>query len=429
MGTKVDSGDRARSPYPPAAGNGLLDRRVFLRTGLGLGAGLALAQPGAAETSRPDWARYPGGAMSGYGAPSTFESQVRRDGIGHQPGAPGSGASRTPLERLEGVITPSGLVFERHHSGVPAIDPAVHRLTIHGRVKRPLSFSMDALARYPRVTRTWFLECSGNSGALGAEGAAPDRRCSELHGLVSACEYTGIPLSVLLDEAGVEPGARWVVAEGDDPARMNRSVPLAKCLDDALIALYQNGERLRPEHGYPVRLLLPGYEGNMSVKWLRRLQVTDTPAMSREETSKYTDLLPDDTALQFTFPMGVKSVITSPSPGLDLAGAGLYQISGIAWSGHGSVHRVEVSADGGRSWAEAELEDPVRPLCLTRFRAAWRWNGAPAALASRAVDSAGNQQPTRSAWLGRYGHRAFYHYNAIQAWSIDPQGRARNVYL
>ncbi len=425
----MDDNDGAPPPYPPAAGNGMLDRRVFLQSGLGLGAGLALARASAAEPSRPPWARTPGGPLSGYGSPSTYEQSVRRDGIGHQPGAPGSGASRTPLERLEGVITPSGLVFERHHSGVPTIDPDAHRLSIHGRVQRPLSFSMDALARYPLVTRTWFLECSGNSGAMAADGAARDLRCGELHGLVSACEYTGIPLSVLLDEAGLETDARWVIAEGDDAARMNRSVPLAKCLDDALIALYQNGERLRPEHGYPVRLLLPGYEGNMSIKWLRRLQVTDTPAMSREETSKYTDLLPDDSALQFTFPMGVKSVITSPSPGLGLAGAGLYQLSGIAWSGHGSVGRVEVSADGGRSWAEAELDVPVRPLCLTRFRAAWRWNGGPAVLASRARDSAGNLQPTRTEWLARYGHRAFYHYNAIQAWSIDSRGRATNVYL
>ncbi|MEQ8861463.1 MAG: sulfite dehydrogenase [Pseudomonadales bacterium] len=413
---------------PPAAGNGLLDRRLFLTGGAAALAGLGIAQARAAEAPRQPWARVPGAPMSGYGSRSRFEEHVQRVGIGAQPGTSGSGASRTPLEHLEGTITPNGLGFERHHSGVPDIDPERHELLIHGRVRRPLRFSMAALARYPLVTRTYFLECSGNSGVLATAPEPPDRGCGELHGLISASEYTGIPLAALLDEAGPLKDAAWVVAEGDDAARMSRSVPLVKALDDAMLVLYQNGERLRPEHGYPLRLLLPGYEGNMSVKWLRRLDITAQPAMSRDETSKYSDLQADGSALLFTFPMAVKSVITSPSPGLDLHGPGLYQISGLAWSGHGAIRSVQVSADGGRSWAAAQLDSPGSALGLTRFRAAWRWNGAPTRLLSRATDHSGATQPDRADWLARHGGSAFYHYNAIQAWGIDADGRARNVY-
>jgi sulfane dehydrogenase subunit SoxC len=421
----TDPGD----PWIPVAGNGLLHRRWFLQGALGVAMGLPLSRAAATAPSfRPPWASAPGGPLSGYGTPSPYEGHVQRIGLVSQPGTDGSGASRTPLEHLEGVITPNGLCFERHHSGVPEIDPQRHGVVVHGRVRRPLRFSVAALHRYPLVTRTLFLECSGNSAGLLAADAQL-RTCGELHGLVSASEYTGVPLALLLDEAGVEDDARWVVAEGGDAALMSRSVPLAKALDDALLVLYQNGERLRPENGYPVRLLLPGYEGNMSIKWLKRLHVTSAPAMARNETSKYTDLRPDGTADQFTFPMAVKSVITSPSPGLSLVEPGLYQISGLAWSGRGTVRRVEVSADGGRSWAEAALDEPARPLSLNRFRAAWRWNGGPAVLISRASDDHGDVQPTRDAWLARHGVSAFYHCNAMQAWGIDARGEVRNVYL
>lgn len=416
-----------REPLTPAAGNGLMDRRLFLRGGA-VAAGSLLLSRAAAAPARPDWSAAPGAPMSPYGAPSPFEQHVRRVGISAQPGAPGSGVSRTPLEHLEGVITPNPLVFERHHSGVPGIDPERHRLVIHGLVERPLVFTMSDLARYPLVTRTRFLECSGNSGAMAVSAGAPALGCGELHGLISASEFTGVPLAVLLDEAGVSSEASWLVAEGDDAARMSRSVPLAKALDDAMLVLYQNGERLRPENGYPVRLFLPGYEGNMSVKWLRRVELTREPVMARDETSKYSDLQPDGMAELFTFAMGVKSVITSPSPGLALHGPGLYQISGLAWSGAGSVRRVEVSADGGRSWAEAALEEPVQPKCLTRFRAAWRWDGGPAVLKSRAVDDTGALQPERPAWLRARGGRSFYHYNAVQAWAVTADGEVANVY-
>jgi sulfane dehydrogenase subunit SoxC len=245
---------------------------------------------------------------------------------------------------------------------------------------------------------------------------------------MSCSEWTGVPLSTLMDEAGVERGAEWVLAEGADAAAMSRSVPLAKIMDDALIALYQNGERLRPENGYPLRLFLPGYEGNMSVKWLRRLKVVREPTMTRDETSHYTDVLLGGKALILTYPMEVKSIITSPSTGLALNEPGLYEITGLAWSGLGRIRLVEVSADGGRSWAEAALNDPVLPKSFTRFRMAWRWSGGPAVLMSRAVDDTGAVQPTRASVVAERGERQNYHNNGIQAWAVATGGEVSNVY-
>jgi sulfane dehydrogenase subunit SoxC len=413
------------SDEPPAAaaGNGLLHRRAFLGSAGALG--LLAAVPSAA---RPTWSQTPGRGMSGYGSPSAYESDVVREGIASQPGTTGSGASRTPLEALNGTVTPNGLHFERHHSGIPDIDPEQHEIVIHGMVRRPLRFSMAALLRYPMVSRLLFLECSGNSGAL----VAPEplqQTCGELHGLISAAEWTGVPLATLLDEAGVAAEATWAVAEGADAAKLSRSIPMTKMMDDALIALYQNGERLRPEQGYPVRLLLPGWEGNMSVKWLAQLKITDTPAMSREETSRYSDLQADGTTRLFTFPMDVKSVITSPSGGQHLTEQGIYQISGLAWSGAGRIRRVEVSADGGRTWADAFLDDPALPKHLTRFRSAWRWQGQPAVLVSRATDESGAIQPSREETMAGRGPGTIYHYNGMQSWAVSSTGEVRNVYL
>ena len=249
-----------------------------------------------------------------------------------------------------------------------------------------------------------------------------------LHGLLSCSEWTGVPLSTLLDEVGVQPAGKWLLAEGADAAAMSRSVPLDKAWDDALIAIYQNGERLRPENGFPMRLLLPGWEGNASVKWLRRLKVTAAPVMTRDETSKYTDLLPDGRSRQFTFPMGVKSVITSPCGGQTMQGPGLYQISGIAWTGAGRVRRVDVSADGGKSWAPAALSNPVLPKALTRFRMAWRWDGSPALLMSRAIDDTGAAQIRHKPFIAERGHAYRYHYHAIASWSVTAAGEVRNVY-
>ncbi|MEM7502160.1 MAG: sulfite dehydrogenase [Pseudomonadota bacterium] len=412
--------------HPRAAGNGMLDRRIFLK-GTAAG-GVSLLSAGAAAQTREAWMSVPGVGMSTSGAPSPFEDRVQRTNVGSRQGTTGSGASRTPLQFLDGVITPSRLHFERHHSGIPEIDPERHTLTIHGLVDRPLSFTIDALARYPTVSRIQFLECSGNSGALVAPTPVQGT-CSQLHGLVAASEWGGVPLSVLLEETGLKPEAKWIVADGADAAVMSRSVPLTKVLDDAIVALYQNGERLRPSNGYPMRLFLPGWEGNMSVKWLRTIKVTSGPAMTKDETSKYSDLQDDGRSGLFSFPMGVKSVITSPSPGLSLGPKGVYQVSGIAWSGTGRIARVEVSADGGESWAEAALDEHVMPKCLTRFRAAWDWHGGPSTLLSRATDEHGAVQPTRAQALAGRGASSFYHYNGQTAWAIDDAGEVSHVYV
>jgi sulfane dehydrogenase subunit SoxC len=435
----VEDKESTAEPPAPLADRGLLDRRAFLTgavkvAGLVAAGGLSgdllgaaqAAEPAAAET--PPWMKIPGQPFRGYGQPARFEEAVKR--IIVQPYkdiAPGAGDSMTPLHQLQGTITPSGLHYERHHSGVPDIDPARHELLIHGLVRRALKFSVEALLRYPTVSRIYFLECSGNS-FFNAAAEPPQKSCGAIHGMISCSEWTGIPLALLLDEAGLDPRGKWIVAEAGDAAAMNRSIPIEKCLDDAMIALYQNGERLRPEQGYPMRLLLPGWEGNMSIKWLRRLTVTEEPAYSREETAKYTDLMPDGCARQFTFPMGVKSVITHPSAGMAMKGRGFYEVSGLAWSGSGRIIRVEVSADGGRSWAKAELQAPVLPLALTRFRLPWNWDGGPVLLQSRATDEKGNIQPTREKWAGQYSAGNTYHYNAIQTWSISPEGEIRNVY-
>lgn len=415
-----------RSEHEVVAARGLLHRRLFLAQAAG-GAGLALlrARPAAAQ-GIPAWMKKPGQGLSPHGSRSPYEAHIQRL-VAAVNGTTGSGSSRTPLEHLEGIITPSALHFERHHSGVPDIPPDQHRLLIHGLVDRPLSFDLAALSRYPLVSRVHFVECSGNSAGLNASQPA-QLSAGGLHGLVSCSEWSGVPLATLLEEAGAQPGGRWLLAEGGDAAAMSRSVPIEKALDDAVVAIYQNGERLRPENGYPMRLLLPGWEGNTNVKWLRRIKLTSGPVMTKDETSKYTDLLPSGRALQFTFPMGVKSVITSPSGGLHMEGPGFYQISGIAWSGVGRVRRVEISADGGRSWGEAALSTPVLPKALTRFRMAWRWDGGPAVLQSRATDESGAVQPTRTALLADRGTQFRYHYHAIQSWAVAESGEVGNVY-
>jgi sulfane dehydrogenase subunit SoxC len=412
----------------PAAGNGILSRRLLLEGALvagvaGIGSG-ASAEPLKVQS----WMKIPGAGFAGYGQPSRYEEKVvRLIPPPPNPATQGVGAARTPLQLLDGIITPSGLHFERSHSGIPDIDPEQHRLLIHGLVKRPLVFTLEALHRYPMQSRIAFIECGGNSQALNAPQALP-LNVAAIHGVFSCAEWTGVKLSTLLDEAGVDPSARWVIAEGADSAAMSRSIPLAKALDDALVCLYQNGERVRPSNGYPVRLLLPGFEGNMNVKWLRRLKLAAEPAMTKDETSKYTILLRDEKAWQFVFPMEVKSIITRPSPGLALKGPGFYEISGLAWSGNGSIRQVDVSADGGQSWAPAVLHGPILPMAPVRFRAPWQWNGAPAVLQSRAIDDTGAVQPTRGAFAAERGLRGVYHYNAIASWRIDEKGEASNVY-
>jgi len=423
-------GKRPQQPSgEPAAGNGILSRRIFLESALVAGAtGAGLAGARAEPLAVQPWMKMPGAGFAPYGQPSRFEDKVvRAIGAPANPATQGVGTARTPLHLLDGMVTPSGLHFERSHSGIPDIDPNQHRLVIHGLVRRPLVFTVEALQRYPMTSRIVFIECAGNSGALNAATAQP-LGVAAIHGLLGCQEWTGVKLSTLLDEAGVEPSARWMIAEGADSAAMSRSIPLVKAMDDAMLCLYQNGEHVRPSNGYPVRLLVPGFEGNMNVKWLRRLKLVAEPVMAKDETSKYTVLLKDEKAWQFVFPMEVKSLITRPAPGIALKGPGFYEISGLAWSGNGSIRQVDVSADGGRSWAPAALQGPILSKAPVRFRAAWQWNGGPAVLQSRATDDTGMVQPTRAAFAAERGLRGNYHYNAIASWRIDEKGEAANVY-
>jgi sulfane dehydrogenase subunit SoxC len=410
-----------------------ISRRSILTSGVALAAGglsaAANGQPALAAGMPPDvpeWMHAQGRPIlsPAYGEPSKFEKDVIRRI--REPRATDTEAhSVTPLQNLHGIITPNGLVFERHHAGVPEIPPSEHRLMVHGLVDRPLIFSMDDLLRFPSVSRIHFLECSGNSSTEWRKSGY--NSVQRTHGLLSCCEWTGVPLSTILDEVGLRPEAKWILAEGADAAAMARSLPLEKALDDALVAYAQNGEMLRPEQGYPVRLFLPGFEGNMSVKWLRRLKVGDKPWHTREETSRYTNLLANGKAYQFAFEMDVKSVVTFPNSDRSFRGKGAYEISGLAWSGRGHIVRVDVSVDGGATWRRASLQEPVLTKCLTRFRLAFVWDGQPLEIQSRAIDSKGWTQPTRPKLIAARGTNPRYHYNAIQGWKIAADGGVTNA--
>jgi sulfane dehydrogenase subunit SoxC len=363
----------------------------------------------------------------GYGMRSQFETEVRQRY--EKTSTPYSSWTFTPLQASVGIITPSGLHFERSHAGTAIIDPAKHFLFVHGMVREPRKYSMRDMQRFPAVSRLVFIECSGNTLTEWAKPTLPTVQGT--HGLFSTSEWTGVPLATLLREAGVDSRARWVLAEGADGAAMTRSIPIEKAMKDCMLAYGQNGEALRPEQGYPLRLMVPGFEGNMHIKWLRRLQIADAPFMTREETSKYTDLLPDGKARQFTFEMEAKSVITRPSGGMRLGQRGLHEITGLAWSGRGTVKRVEVSADAGRTWRDARLDPPLLPICAARFRLPWQWDGREAVLQSRCTDDTGYVQPTLGQLVAVRGLNgptgSVYHHNGIQSWGIAADGRVTNV--
>jgi sulfane dehydrogenase subunit SoxC len=394
-----------------------IDRRKFIALGAaGLGA-IAL---------RPVAARELGDPRRAYGERSPFETAMRSFGASV---TPGTGSSRTPLQDLCGTITPSSLHFERHHSGVAKIDPNAHELLVDGLVDRPLVFAMKDLRRFPSVSRVHFIECAGNSGR--EHNGRPGENVQRSHGLLSNSEWTGVPLKTVLEEAGIKQKARWVVVEGADASRMSRSIPLQKALDDVLVAYGQNGEPLRPEQGYPVRLIVPGWEGNINIKWIGRIMVTDEPFMTREEAAIYTDLMPDGKARWFSFVMEAKSVITRPSGEQILDGPGFYEISGLAWSGRGRITRIEVSTNGGETWADARLDGPVLPKAATRFSLLWKWNGGEAALQSRSTDETGYVQPTREQLISVRGLHAgpdgFNHYNGIKTWFVHKDGKVTHV--
>lgn len=409
-------------------------RRQFLGLGIASGAGVLLPTKLQAQSQQPALKVEPwnqvlgkGVATAPYGSPSPYENQVVRRYLPWMNATRASSVSFTPLQDLFGIITPSGLHFERHHAGTPDIDPARHALVIHGLVKQPLRFSLNDLLRYPPTTRIHFIECAGN-GALEQRGAQVNG-VQFTHGMLSCSEWTGVPLKTLLQEAGVKSGARWLLAEGADAAALARSFPLQKALDDALIVYAQNGEMLRPEQGYPLRLLLPGFEGVGNVKWLRRIEVGDKPWETREETDTYTDLLPSGKARQYTFIQEAKSVITSPCPEKPMQGRGRYCIQGLAWSGEGKVKRVDVSTDGGRNWQTARLTGPILNKALTRFEYDWQWNGQSALLQSRVIDETGYVQPTYQQLRAVRGVNSMYHNNAIQTWQVKPSGEVENVQL
>ncbi|HYM18926.1 MAG TPA: sulfite dehydrogenase [Micropepsaceae bacterium] len=432
---------RTKSDLPVIAGNGLLDRRALLGRGvmiagaMGTGLGASLASAAAEPLKDGPWSLKVGTVIPPYQTPSRYEAGVVRtqDNPNNEPR---NSRARTPHHMLQGIITPNGLHFTICHGGVPDIDPAQHRLVIHGLVKQPLVFTLDALARYPMVSRIGFVECGGNSAPLFSNEPI-QANVQALHGLASCSEWTGVLLSTLLEETGIDPKAKWMIAEGADSPHLSRSVPVAKAMDDAMVALYQNGERIQPGQGYPMRLWLPGYEGNMNVKFLRRIKLTEEPAMSYYESRTYSQILPNGKAYRFYFLQEVKSFITSPSPGLTLHEPGVYEISGIAYAGTGRIKKVMVSADGGKSWGEAALQAPILPKAFTRFRMAWRWNGGPAILQSRAWDEGGNVQPTREQFVALRGQTTkppsvldfpSQHFNSITSWAVDNKGEVRHVY-
>lgn len=412
-------------------------RRDFMLNGLKLTAGTALATAvGKVVAGQenlppnvPTWQKTLGrGVVSvPYGQPSKHEANLIRRTVEWLTADKIASISMSPLHKMKGIITPSGLHFERYHGGVPDIDPDDHRLMINGMVERPLLLTMDELMSFPSESHIHFLECPANGG-MEWRGAQMEA-LQFTHGMLSGSEWTGVKLSTILQEAGIKPGAKWVLAEGADAAGMTRSIPLDKALDDTLVVFAQNGEMLRPEQGYPVRLFTPGWEGNTSVKWLRRLEVGDMPWEHREETSKYTDLLANGKARKHSFVQEVNSVITSPCPENPIKRKGLLQLEGLAWSGHGKVKRVDVSLDGGVNWQTAKLKGLVLSKSLTRFAMEINWQGEPLLLQSRAVDETGYVQPTLSQLREVRGTNSIYHKNSIHTWQVLTGGAVNNVQL
>jgi sulfane dehydrogenase subunit SoxC len=404
-------------------------RRRFLRNGAGL-AGLALggirsarAIPAGPESDEP-----PAKSTRAYGDRSPFEKATRSYGDG-------SPNTFTPLQDLDGIITPSSLHYVFTRGIVPIeIDPQQHRLMIHGLVERPLIFTMEELKRFPAVSRIHFIECVANTAPT--RGRAEEERVQERFGKTSCSEWTGVPLSTVLKECGVKSGAGWLLAESADKVRHSMSITMEKAMDDALLAYGQNGEAIRPDQGYPLRLLVPGWEGVRNVKWLRRIQVGDKPFMTHIEVGTNASLRKDGKARWFNLEMGPKSVITRPSGGQQLPGRGFYEITGLAWSGGGTVKRVEVSTDGGRTWADANLQTPVLRIAHTRFRFPWKWNGEETVLQSRCTDERGIVQPSLAEIAKIWGVEPAYfrtttnsviHFNPIQPWKVTPEGGVKNV--
>ncbi len=381
-----------------------------------------------AIVNKQPWSQYLGDGVDArpYGMPSPYEADVVRRDVPWLTADAVSSVNFTPLHELDGILTPNGLCFERHHAGIAEINPAEHRLMINGLVDNPIVFTMEDLMRFPRENHVYFLECAANTGMEWAGSQL--NGCQYTHGMIHNVMYTGVPLRLILEEAGVKTAGKWILPEGADASGMTRSIPMEKAMDDCLVAFKMNGEALRPEQGYPVRLVVPGWEGNMWVKWLRRIEVGDEPWHHREETSKYTDLLPDGTARRFTWEMDAKSVITNPSPQAPLShGPGPTVLTGVAWSGRGTVPRVDVTTDGGITWHQARMSGPSFNKSMHRFYYEFEWDGSPLLLQSRAHDSTGYVQPTKDMLREVRGENSIYHNNGIQTWYVNEEGAAENV--
>jgi sulfane dehydrogenase subunit SoxC len=418
-------------------------RRSFMGKALAFGAGAtgaavsgAARAADAAPNGDPNILTLPehtkglgqGVVTDGYGKPSAWEKGIQRRESPGLTRVPQASVSFCPLQSLFGIITPSGLHFERHHQGWWDIDPSKHRLMINGLVKAPRVFTMDDLMRLPSVSRIHFIECGANTAMEWNNLAVPSVQYT--HGMVSCSEFTGVRLSTLLDLVGADtsPG-RYVLAEGGDGSSMTRTISMKNALDDVIVAWGMNGEMLRPENGYPLRLVVPGVQGVSWVKYLRRIEVGDQPWYTKDEEIHYVDLMPDGTHRQFTSIQECKSVITTPSGSQTLLDKGFYNVTGLAWSGRGKIKRVDVSTDGGRNWRTARLEGPVLNKAFTRFNIDWVWDGRPAVLQSRAMDDTGYVQPKINQLRAARGTRSIYHNNAIQSWRVAENGEVSNIQM
>nr|WP_255539164.1 sulfite dehydrogenase [Polynucleobacter sp. MWH-Loch1C5] len=413
-------------------------RRGFLRksfvTALGAAtAGGAVSQALAADGEKVILDKLPWQMTLGqpvaarpYGMPSQWEANLQRRESPGLTRVSAASVAFAPLQGFFGIITPNGLHFERHHQGWYDIDPAQHRLMINGMVKQEMVFTMDDLMRLPSVSRIHFIECGANTGLEWGNVAVPSVQYT--HGMLSCCEFTGVLLSTLLDMSGADlKKGKYILAEGGDGSGMTRTIPMDAALKDVMVCWAMNGEMLRPENGYPLRLVVPGVQGVSWVKWLRRIEVGDMPYATKDEAVHYIDLLPNGLHRQYTTIQECKSVITTPSGGQQLLDKGFYNVSGMAWSGRGKIRRVDVSFDGGNNWRTARLETPILSKAITRFNIDWNWDGAPAILMSRAIDDTGYVQPMIKQLREVRGTRSIYHNNAIQAWKVDPNGEVSNV--
>jgi len=390
---------------------------------------LGSASAKAEKLSVPEWSKSMGRPIDPkvYGLPSKYEGHYTRNRTDVYVNKQNfSDWSMTPIQHQKGIVTPNGVIFERHHAGIADIDPDKHRLVIHGMVKRPMVYTMDALMRYPSVSRFHFLECSGNGLTDWLKPLS--KTVQQTHGLLSCSQWTGIPISWLLDEVGMSKDAKWILFEGADGSGHARSIPISKAMGEGMLVFGSGGEMLRPENGYPLRAFFPGWEGNTCVKWLRRIKVSDKPWHLRSETARYTDPMPGGKWRQFSMEMECKSVIANPSGGMQLKGPGDYTIQGFAWSGRGSIKAVDVTTDGGKTWRAAEVEGPVMDKCMTQFRYNWKWDGAPTKIASRAIDSSGYVQPTvEDLKKARYIAGFVQHHNGIFPWSVSANGEVKNA--